>query len=354
MTIKYNIERNPLLTHSYTDEEGVEVTTTFLCIGDPHFGKRFITGVPKHRVGERENNILAEFKRLIKYKADYIIIMGDLFDKFIVSPTVINTVYEALSDVTTTPIYIIPGNHDLSKDTTKTSSFTLFSKLVNSTLTNVKVIEKSELVQVNCMLYLYLDAYNPFSNKSLVPYDDISTINNKQCGCEVISFGHWDSMDLTDNGWMPSDELLLLSDLLISGHEHSYKEYTYPTDSTNTKVLFTGSMQPYSHAEDPDNDIYVTINYEDIGEYNLTTDFKYKCLRILCKSYFVHEEPIDCYSLTCKIVLPDDIEDSLSTNTEIDVENYLDTIKDWVKDNEDFDDTFKNKINQLIEEKSYL
>ena len=351
--INYKLDRNPILSHSYIDEEGVEVTTTILCIGDPHFGKRFTTGVPKHRLGEREVNMLAEFKRLIRYKADYIIIMGDLFDKFIVSPTVLYTVYEALSEITDTLIYIIPGNHDLSKDVTKTSSFTLFGKLVNSTLENVKVIEVSDLVQVNDMLYLYLDAYSPFSNQSLVPYDVISTINNKQNGCEVVSFGHWDSMDLTSNGWMPSNELLSLSDLVVSGHEHSYKEYTYPTDKSKTKILFTGSMQPYSHAEDPDNNIYVTLKRDELSKYDLTKDFQYKCLRVLCDSYFVFDEVVDCYSLNCKIVLPDEVENSLSNDTELDVENYINTMQLWIEACDSIDVNFKQEVKTVLEDKTY-
>lgn len=354
MTFKYNIERNPILTHSYMNEEGEEIKTTILCIGDPHFGKRFSVGVPKHRIGEREINIYKEFKKLLNLKVDYIVIMGDVFDKFIVTPTIIRTVYEALHDVRDTPIYVIPGNHDLSKDNTKTSSFSLFRKLVNSTLKNVKVIEDTSIISINDDLIFLLDSYNPFNKESILTDDLINTIEDKKKenpNLEVLTFGHWDSMDLTENGWIPSKKLLELSTLVISGHEHSYREYLFPFDSFKTTVLYTGSLQPYSHAEDNDSTIYKTIKESDIIKYDLSKDFKYNCLRILCNNYFILEEPIDCLSLTFKILLKE--EEELEEDEEIDIENYSSSIQNWIK-TEEMNKDIREELINILEEKLYI
>lgn len=298
MEINYNIERNPIITHTYIDKDGMTYTTSILCIGDPHFGRKFLTGVPKDRLGDREKLILEDFKTLLSSNVDYIIIMGDLFDKFIVTPTVVQIVYDCLVN-TSTSIYILPGNHDLSKDTTKVSSFNLLKILVNKTLKNVKIIDKTEIISVNDNFCLVLDAYCPFSNTSVLSEDlKNQLLSKKKSKTKIISFGHWDSLDIIDDGWIPSDLMLQLSDLVVSGHEHSFKSYIYPKDTTKTPVLFTGSMQPYSHAEDPLKEYYVTIDEDDLEDFLKDNDTTNKCIRIFCSKDFVLSEPINCLSLS--------------------------------------------------------
>ena len=106
-------------------------------IGDVHLGRTFRTGVSSSKFGIRENLVLKDFERLlnpsIELDIDFIVIMGDLFDKFIVKPSVVDsavTLIEQAIILNPSIVYfVIPGNHDLSKDRTKISSYYLFQKI---------------------------------------------------------------------------------------------------------------------------------------------------------------------------------------------------------------------------------
>ena len=54
----------------------------FKLIGDPHLGRVFKTGVPTHRIGERETDVTLDFTQQVSSSDNTpIIVMGDLFDK---------------------------------------------------------------------------------------------------------------------------------------------------------------------------------------------------------------------------------------------------------------------------------
>jgi DNA repair exonuclease SbcCD nuclease subunit len=134
LNITYQIERNPIINIEYNNK----ITNKILCIGDPHLGRVFRTGVPAHRVGEREEGQYAALRRLLNPTdplITHIVIMGDLFDKFVVSPTVVLKAVELLQEASNTnsniEYYVIPGNHDMTKDTSKKSSYELFYEVFN-------------------------------------------------------------------------------------------------------------------------------------------------------------------------------------------------------------------------------
>lgn len=309
MIIKSENKRNPVI--SFVSEMTGEVFHKVLCIGDPHLGRVFKTGVPSNRAGEREKSLYQTFFNLMNPKDPLIkdvIVMGDLFDRFIVSPTVVLSAYSLIRSAhESNPnirYTIIPGNHDLSKDVTKKSSYeVLYNMLMPYCLGNehLKILLNNPMYDFvedptdASFSILSYDCYNPFpehrwsfADKSADVWDEAD---------HVLSFGHWDSLDILETGFTPSQELLDRCTLTVSGHEHSYREYVYPFDKNNNKVLFTGSMQPYSHAEDPDHLLYVTIDQDDLTDYDLST-LKYKCVRIYCDNTFALETPIDCLSLS--------------------------------------------------------
>ena len=116
---------------------------TFL--GDPHLGKRFVTGVPLHRRGEREESQWKDFERSIWTCTTPVhVCMGDIFDKFIVPPEVVirvATIYmEASKDV---EYFIILGNHDASRDQSRGSSFDLLQAILTP-IKNVTLIRSAE------------------------------------------------------------------------------------------------------------------------------------------------------------------------------------------------------------------
>ena len=116
----------------------------------------------------------------------------------------------------------------------------------------------------------------------------------------VISFGHWDSLAILESGYTPTQELLDKSILIVSGHEHVHRAYQYPYDTNQKHVVFTGSMQPYSHAEDPEKLLYITIDTDNLDDYS-PEDLKDKCVRLYCDHSFKLEKPIDCLSLSYMI-----------------------------------------------------
>lgn len=352
ISLKYNVERNPVIS---IVKDGV-VIDKILFIGDPHLGRRFTTGVPSHRTGEREEFVFSQFKRLLQLNDPLItkiVIVGDLFDKFIVTPTVVYEAFKVLSQVKPeVDVYIIPGNHDLSKDTSKISSFQLLTALLDS-VKNTYVIQKSESYPMyynnaQDVLYLYFDCYDPFTSCTVA--EDLDSLSKKGL---VISVGHWDSLSILDSGYTPHQDILTHSSLVVSGHEHSYKEYIYPFDTSKSKVLFTGSMQPYSHAEDPDSDIYVTIKEKDLNKYDLAKSFQYKCLRIECCPLFVLTENIDCFSLVYKIIEEEKKETEIETES-VNVDNYNQTLLTWVESKEDFSPSIKQELSELLKTKGYL
>ena len=82
-------QRNPIIEIPYED-----TVYRIQIIGDPHFGKTFKTGVPTSKIGIREEYQLNTFKELLNTSdIDHFIIMGDLFDKFVVNNEILIKVY---------------------------------------------------------------------------------------------------------------------------------------------------------------------------------------------------------------------------------------------------------------------
>lgn len=365
MTLKlnYTAERNPVISIEF---EG-KITNKILCIGDPHLGRRFITGVPSHRLYEREETQYAELDRLLNPSdplIDNIVIMGDLFDRFVVSPTTVLRAVELLKKASDTnphiEYFVIPGNHDMTKDTTKKSSYQLFYEVFSLDWSipeiNRNVSFHSSMSHIiypdfngnpDIWVGLYFEAYNAFrvSDYNMEISERYSKSSKK------ISFGHWDSVDIISSGYLPSAELLADSDLVVSGHEHTYKQTFYPSHP-NTPVLFTGSLQPYSHAEDPDKKIYITIKAEDLDNYDLSKDFKYKCLRIECTPSFALTEAVECYSLAYKVITPDVVASS-STSVADTIQSYSEQLSSWLEE-QDLDPTLKTELENLLTTKEYL
>lgn len=365
MTLKlnYTAERNPVISIEF---EG-KITNKILCIGDPHLGRRFITGVPSHRLYEREETQYAELDRLLNPSdplIDNIVIMGDLFDRFVVTPTTVLRAVELLKKASDTnphiEYFVIPGNHDMTKDTTKKSSYQLFYEVFSLDWSipeiNRNVSFHSSMSHIiypdfngnpDIWVGLYFEAYNAFrvSDYNMEISERYSKSSKK------ISFGHWDSVDIISSGYLPSADLLEDSDLVVSGHEHTYKQTFYPSHP-NTPVLFTGSLQPYSHAEDPDKKIYTTIKAEDLDNYDLSKDFKYKCLRVECTPSFALTEPVECYSLAYKVITPDVVANS-STSVADTIQSYSEQLSSWLEE-QDLDPTLKTELENLLTTREYL
>ena len=98
---------------------------------------------------------------------------------------------------------------------------------------------------------------------------------------------------------------------VITGHYHTPRIFM----EGDTPVWVTGSMQPYSHAEDPNNQLYITLSLQE-ATTALEADpdkFKNMNLRITLLPTEAPIAEVDCLSLTFKRV-SENKDDELEVN----------------------------------------
>lgn len=257
-------------------------------LGDPHIGKKFVHGVLLERRGEREG---MQYHDLLQAVTDpegakFHICVGDIFDKMVVSPEEVIKVaaaykYAAWSNPKTNFV-IIRGNHDASRDMTKRSSFDVLKEILES-YSNIYIFSEA-----NTLGNIAFCPWSPFKTATEVleslpspgPYDAV--------------IGHWDMDDFGDENpnLIPVPALKKVTNLAYTGHVHVSYTATYG----DLTVHVTGSMQPYTHAEDPEGNLYVTLTPDEAAERD---DLTNKCVRI--KAGPDEDVPeINCLQLTVK------------------------------------------------------
>ena len=272
--------------------ESLETPVTVL--GDPHIGKVFKTGVPLHRLGDQEKIQMDQFeKSLMSGIEKYHVCVGDIFDKFVVPNHILLSVFKTYKKATLTlperKFFILEGNHDASRDIHKTSSFDLL-KLLLEPYTNIFIVSKLPM------------AFGPIG---FIPWHPFKTSTEmaelfiRKYGDELfeVIFTHNDIEsfgDKTDN--LIQTELLgPYTDKMVTGHIHTPSEFS----RDNIEVYVVGSMMPYSHSEDPNNEFYETLT---LAEFELLLPYEYKDLNIRLLLSPGEDLPvdIDCLSLTSK------------------------------------------------------
>lgn len=231
-------------------------------IGDPHLGKKFEVGVPNHRRGEREK---AQFEHFIDelqdgaVNADMVVMVGDLFDHPYVGYPVVQATGAAVVAVAmenpNTVFVMMAGNHDMPKNVDTVGAFDLFAGIAHGRVPNLLAVRRPMQVR----------------NVALFPWEWSVAAADQLWGLHwegvTTAIGHW---DLTDFGpsidgcvhLAPTNSLLRTfgpNTDMFSGHYH--KPGIYNVGGWN--VMCTGSMEPYSHGEDPDGKLYVTLSLED-------------------------------------------------------------------------------------------
>lgn len=257
----------------------------FACMGDPHLGRTFKTGVPLHRVGEREALIHTQFARELMHPAAPLHVnLGDLFDKFVVTPEVVifaaDTYLQAAKANRSTHYIVIRGNHDVSRDASRASSFELFARLVGSA-PNITIVDERPLVVGN----LGFVPFNVFGSA-------LDGINALPDGLTRV-FTHFDYVDWGGDHVLPT---LRLSEKGIfnvtNGHDHLCRV----EKRHGVTVDIFGSMQPYGHAEDGTGVWYRTVRLDQLDGL----DSHWLNLRVLLSDGEVLPSDIDCLSLTAK------------------------------------------------------
>lgn len=243
----------------------------FYTIGDVHLGKKFRSkDIPLDKRGVREKLLLARFQLYVNnaikqcksgnYKG--IVFLGDLFDSFCVSYEDLLMAYQILYEIEKAhiPCYILAGNHDVSKDMTRISAFSLLRKMMHDggcryigfIENDIKVYSLEDNISYIFVPYVYGKNYE----EQLAPYAKLP-------GKKIV-FGHFEE---PYTNWLKANFTEI-----YTGHIH------LPRKEANVTVV--GSIMPLTFAEDPTNQFMRTCtlaDYEADLAYGLSS---YRCYRI--------------------------------------------------------------------------
>jgi DNA repair exonuclease SbcCD nuclease subunit len=265
-------------------------------LGDPHLGKKFRNGVPLDRRGDREKTQWADFEASLRNKdCDIHVCMGDIFEDTVVPYEVVMRTAmmyrQACKAHPDRPYVLIRGNHDASRDLERTSAFDILLAMLHECQNFVGVSEH--------LVMRYVEGPDEeVTVMAFIPWHPIRTsvemANDAPDG--DIAFGHWDVVTVHDDHNRIPTEVLAMKGYkkVITGHDHLRRWLVID----NTDVFVTGSMQPYSHAEDPDGNLYVTLTLEELKAIDVATLVN-KCVRVKLQKGETFSENINCLQLTC-------------------------------------------------------
>lgn len=278
-------------------------------IGDPHLGRTFNNVLPKHK-GVKEQQLKDEFIKQLGVDADYVLILGDLFDKFRVSNDIVIFVAEAIqAEHSRSPdkfIVLNKGNHDESRDINKQSSYQVLKRILDK-----KRLEDRVIVADDHSFVLHdiigVVPWHPFNSpKTMVeqiPEGDLPLIITHN---DVSDYGNSDHSE----NLMDFNGLKNRTKLVLNGHVHQAGEFywdgddkvTKTHDTTALKVINGGSMLPLNFAEDKEGDLYITLTLQEFNEITDLSTLENKSVRVTVKPDEEIPEAIDCLQFNIKRV----------------------------------------------------
>lgn len=266
-------------------------------IGDPHLDRKFRHGVPVDRLGDRERMQRDLFKDLLMNPgAPISVCMGDLFDKFVVSPTIVlfaAETYRAAAKANPDVVYVvIRGNHDGSRDSTLRSSFDLFERLVSDIENVIVASDAPEVVTYDGRMSLAFLGWHPFASAAEVVQELAS--GSPEASFHAV-FGHWDVDDFggENPNLIPAAELSEITSLVVNGHVHMPE-----IRKIGALVVWnTGSMMPYAHGEDLTGETYRTVKLAEAKQLAESGASKNMCLRIDLEADEELDFEIDCLQI---------------------------------------------------------
>ena len=238
-------------------------------IGDPHLGRVFTANVPLDRRGEREEMMFKQFDEELRTPEKLVVMVGDLFDTPKVPyPYVLRTI-DIIQDHALrrpdTRFIFLAGNHDISPSDGAVGAFELLEASTRL-IDNVFVLRHPR--SLSGVVFFPWE----WDRSALEQLDDIELWTD-------TAVGHWDLVDYGgDTGHLcPAKELQERGvKNIISGHWHLPGDY----DVNGVTVRCTGSMQPMTHAEDPEGKMYVTLTAEEYSRID-PDKFKDKYIRVV-------------------------------------------------------------------------
>jgi DNA repair exonuclease SbcCD nuclease subunit len=264
-------------------------------MGDPHLGKRFENGVPLHRRGERETRQWRKFKDELAVDCDINICMGDLFDHPQVSLSTIVDAAEAYELAAMrrpkTQFFIMAGNHDRSRQLATIGAWDLFKKILAGRFDNLFLVDY--VGQVETLAFFPWEWGKPVADalNERFPKPNVE-IEHVVLHHDLEAFGG-------DTSYMVPAKLIKERFpnciRIVTGHWHI--EGTYKIDGID--VDCTGSLEPYTHAEDPNGEIYKTFSLAQLREQD-PASLKDKCVRVLLSEGEELPVDLDCLQITGK------------------------------------------------------
>jgi DNA repair exonuclease SbcCD nuclease subunit len=223
-------------------------------LGDPHLGRRFVNNVPLHRRGDREKLVRDCFRDHfadIPRDLHVHVCMGDIFDRPHVGAEDILLAYEtyayAVGCNPNTLFVLIAGNHDLARDNEAQVSFDVLARLLETL--EVLVVRDEPIHHAASNLLFVPFSTNATSTDVVDGYTDVPC---------AAAFGHWDIVTVhNDSNKIPET---LNTKLVVTGHDHVAREL----DRGDVHIICTGSMQPYTHGEDPKGLMYRTVTLPEL------------------------------------------------------------------------------------------
>jgi DNA repair exonuclease SbcCD nuclease subunit len=267
----------------------IKLTNEITVLGDQHLGKKFLNGTPLHRRGDRRQMQMDDFKNsLLNCETPLHVNVGDLFDEVVVPYNDVfaaaRTYRHAAEQNPDIHYYVTRGNHDATKDATRVSAYMLFAAM----LEDVPNITVSMAVPIRFGDYCIIPWHPEHDAETMVELH-ADLIRDAE-----IVFGHWDIVAISNtSNLIPAQSLADLGvKRIVTGHDHGRRDLTI----AGLPVFVTGSMQPYSHAEDPDDNLYVTLSPEEAMAQ--ADDLVDKCVRIELQPGQVFDQVIDCLQLS--------------------------------------------------------
>ena len=241
-------------------------------VGDCHLGRVFKTNVSLDRRGEYEKTQMVAFRELLFTPRPEEVPptrfirtqVGDLFDKAVVSNQVLLETLKVLQEYEkkcAEPLYIISGNHDDSKSTTEPTSWDILAEFFckSSMVQFVKEWQVHKFPDGRDVLFVGWNIHQSVAQAFLEAEEAGYKPDMVICHLDRISYGNEDNVIPYD--FLRAKEIISV----VSGHEHK----PYQFWEGEMQVIGTGSLLPYSHAEDPDGDYYVTFrSFQDIKDLN--------------------------------------------------------------------------------------
>jgi len=244
-----------------------------------------LNNVPLARRGEREKALFDDFKsRLYQGTEKYVIMVGDLFEKPL---TTVADLHETMKILLTAAarqpkrqFFMMCGNHDISPQKNNPGSFDVLVML-NGYFDNLHFVVKPTVID---RIALFPWEWSRTAKEQL---EDI------EAGTFDMAVGHWDLVaydDMHMDHFCPAAALTEMgAKKIYSGHWHVAGDYKVEGHT----VHCTGSMQPMTHAEDPDGKLYVTLTLEEYEETD-KAKLKDKYVRVIADENDVVDRLEDC------------------------------------------------------------